>query len=221
MLHVSLIMKEVDLFIFDLDGTLIDSTRDIASSFNFTLQHLGEPPLTEEIIGNHVGDGVLNLLRKCLSERYQERIQEAVSVFRKRYGEHLTEHTSLYPGVEETLRHFTGKRSAILTNKPERYIDPILKNLGIRHLIDYKLGGDGKVVPKPAAKPVRELLKYFGVEAGRAVMVGDSVVDVETGKLGGILTCAVTFGFRPRTELEAANPDFLIDRFDELTEIFC
>lgn len=128
-------MKEIDLFIFDLDGTLIDSTRDIANAVNFTLHHLGEPTLTEEVIGSHVGDGVLNLLRECLSERHQEQVREAVSVFRKRYGEHLTEHTTLYPGIKETLEHFEVKSAAILTNKPERYIDPILKDLVIRRFI--------------------------------------------------------------------------------------
>ncbi len=212
--------QEVDLFIFDLDGTLIDSTRDIADAVNFTLRYLGEPTLTEEVIGSHVGDGVLNLLRKCLRERHQERINDAVSVFRKRYGEHLTDATTLYPGVRKTLQNFSDKKSAILTNKPERYVDPILKGLGIRQLIDYDLGGDGKVVPKPSAEPVQQLLRHFNVEAGRAVMVGDSAVDVETGKLGGILTCAVTFGFRSRAELEAAKPDFIVDRFEELMELF-
>ncbi len=212
--------QEVDLFIYDLDGTLIDSTRDIADAVNFTLRHLGEPTLTEEIIGSHVGDGVLNLLRKCLRERHQERINDAVSVFRKRYGEHLTDATTLYPEVRKTLENFSDKKSAILTNKPEKYIDPILQGLGIRHLIDYDLGGDGKVVPKPAVEPVVQILRHFNVEKGRAVMVGDSPIDIETGRLGGILTCAVTFGFRSRAELAAAKPDFLIDRFEELMELF-
>jgi phosphoglycolate phosphatase len=213
-------MREIDLFIFDLDGTLIESSRDIANAVNFTLRHLGEPVLSESEISRNVGDGVLNLLRRCLVENHQDRVTEAVKIFRQHYGEHLTEHTTLYPGVKETLEHFGGKRSAILTNKPERYIPPILQALRISERIQFSIGGDGKIVPKPGGEAVRKILKHFGVEAGKAVMVGDSAVDVETGKLGDILTCAVTFGYRPRKELEAAEPDFIIDRFEELMEIF-
>lgn len=214
-------MKNIDLFIFDLDGTLIDSTQDIANAVNYTLDYLGEPLLTQSIIQKNVGDGVLHLLKRCLLENHQDRVEEAVTTFRRRYGEHLLDHTTLYPGVKKVLGHFKEKKKAILTNKPERYIQPILNGLGIRHQIDYAIGGDGKTVPKPAAEPVQRMLQQYGIEKGRAVMVGDSDVDIETGKLGDILTCAFTGGYRPRSELEEARPDFMIDKIEELKDLFC
>ncbi len=211
----------IDLFIFDLDGTLINSTADIARAVNHTLRHLGEAELSEEVIRQNVGDGVLQLLRKCLLDRHQDRIDEAVTLFRSYYGAHLTDHTTLYPGVREILSHFSGKNKAVLTNKPERFVRPILEGLGIGDQINFCIGGDGKSVPKPAAEPVLKILERFGVEKGRAVMVGDSAVDIETGKLGGILTCAFTGGYRSREELDAAKPDYMIDRMADLKSIFC
>ncbi len=213
-------MKEIDLLIFDLDGTLIDSTRDIANAVNYTLVQLGEPALTDHVIQQNVGDGVLKLLKRCLLKNHQDRIEEAVTLFRSRYGEHLVDDTKLYPGVVEVLEHFSAKKKTVLTNKPERYVEPILKGLGVDHQIDYVIGGDGKTVPKPSAEPVRTMLQHFGVEEGRAVMVGDSAVDIETGRLGGILTCAFTSGYRPREELEQAGPDFMIEKMVQLKELF-
>lgn len=214
-------MKEMDLFLFDLDGTLIDSTQDIANAVNFTLERLGEPQLTETMILQNVGDGVLHLLRKSIVENHQHRVEEAVSIFRSRYGEHLLDHTKMYSGVKEILEYFSGKNKAVITNKPERYLDPIFRGLGIQHQIDCAIGGDGTRVPKPSAEPVREMLSHFHVKQARVVMIGDSPVDMETGKLGGVLTCAVTYGYRSREELEKAEPDYMIDDLLQLKEIFC
>jgi phosphoglycolate phosphatase len=213
-------VKKIDLFIFDFDGTLIDTTQDIAASVNATLAQLGEPQLTEEEIQSNVGDGVLKLLKRCLMASHQDRIEEAVRLFRDHYGSHLVVHTVLYPGVREILEHFSSKKMAILTNKPERYIAPILERLGIQERFECAIGGDGSSVPKPSREPVREILKHCGVDEGRVVMVGDSRVDVETGKLGDVLTCAFTGGYRSREELEEARPDYIIDRMDQLKDLF-
>ncbi len=211
---------KIDLFIFDLDGTLIDSTRDIASAVNHTLAYLGEPVLPEAVISDNVGDGVLELLRGCLVENHRDRVDEAVAVFRRYYGEHLLESTRLMPGVREALNHFAGRPMAVLTNKPQRYVVPILEGLGVAVHFGLAIGGDGHVVPKPAAGPVHRILSQFGAAGSRTVLVGDSPVDVETGRLGGVLTCAFSGGFRPREELQAAAPDFMIDRMDQLKELF-
>jgi phosphoglycolate phosphatase len=214
-------LKEIDLLIFDLDGTLNDSTREIAKAVKYTHEQLDEPTLTEGEIRQNVGDGVLTLLKRCLLENHQERIEEAVAIFRNRYGEHLVDETKLYPGVVDVFEHFSSKKKTVLTNKPERYVGPILKGLGVRHHIDDVIGGDGKTVPKPSAMPVRIMLERFDVGKGRAVMVGDSGVDIETGRLGGILTCAFTSGYRPEEELKEAGPDFMIEKMVQLKDLFC
>jgi phosphoglycolate phosphatase len=213
-------LPKIELFIFDLDGTLIDSTRDIANAVNHTLAHLGEPVLPEAVISDNVGEGVLELLRGCLVENHRKRVDEAVAVFRSYYGAHLLESTRLMPGVREALDHFAGRPMAVLTNKPERYVGPILEGLGVAAHFGVAIGGDGHVVPKPAAAPVHEILSRYRAERSRTVMVGDSPVDVETGRLGGVLTCAFTGGFRLREELEAAAPDFMIDRMEQLKDLF-
>lgn len=214
-------MKEIDLIIFDFDGTLIDSTEDIANAVNFTLNKLDEPQLSRKVIESNVGDGVLKLLKRCLIENHQRSIEEAVHIFRRYYGEHLVVHTVLYSGAEEVLKHFSGKKKAILTNKPERFVAPILEGLGMKEHFDYVIGGDGKTVPKPSKEAVDEILEHFEIREERAVMVGDSPVDIETGKLAEILTCAFTGGYRSREELEAAGPDYMIDRLEQLKELFC
>jgi phosphoglycolate phosphatase len=131
------------------------------------------------------------------------------------------DHTRLYPGVREVLEHYTGKKKAILTNKTEMFVNPILKGLGIKRQIDYAVGANGKQAPKPSGAPVEAILSRFGIRQDRAVMVGDSPVDVETGRLGGILSCAVTFGFHSKEELQRAAPDYMIDTFAALKDFFC
>ena len=212
-------MPEIRLLIFDLDGTLVDSAADIAAAVNHTLEVLGEPRLPAEAIRDNVGDGVLELLRRCLVRNHPDRIREAVATFREYYGAHLTDRTRLYPGVPEMLERFSHRAKAVLTNKPERFAGPILEGLGVRSRFHAVLGGDGTSVPKPSAEPVHGLLERFDCEPGRAVIIGDSPVDVETGRLAGILTCAVTYGYRSRAELEAAAPDFLAEHPRDLVRL--
>lgn len=213
-------MKEIDLFIFDLDGTLIDSTLDIVNAVNHTLHALGEPPLTEEMISQYVGVGVLRLLRRCILREHLDRADEAVSIFRRYYKAHLVDHTTLYPGISEVLNHFSGKKKAVLTNKTEIFVRPILKGLGIKKQISYAIGANSKGVPKPSGAPVEKLLKRFRASPERTVIIGDSAVDVETGRLGGIATCGVTWGFHTRDELKQAGPDYTIDDPLELMDLF-
>ncbi|MDX1765092.1 MAG: HAD hydrolase-like protein [bacterium] len=213
-------MKEIDLLIFDLDGTLIDSTQDIVNAVNHTLGALGEPPLTEEMISQYVGVGVLRLLRKCILQEHLDRADEAVSIFRRYYKSHLVDHTTLYPGIREVLDHFSGKKKAVLTNKTETFVRPILKGLGIKREISYAIGANSKGIPNPAKAPVEKILKRFRSTPERTVIVGDSPVDVQTGRLAEILTCGVTWGFHTREELTRAGPDYMIDHATELMGLF-
>lgn len=213
-------MREIDLFIFDLDGTLIDSSPDIVNAVNHTLDKLGESPLTEEMISQHVGMGVLKLLRECILTEHLDRADEAVAIFRRYYKAHLVDHTTLYPGIRDVLNHFDRKKKAILTNKTESFVRPILKGLGIKKQIHYAMGANSKGVPKPSGKPVAKILKRFKAKPDRTVLVGDSSEDIETGRLGGILTCSVTWGYHSREELNRSGPDYLVDDPLELIDLF-
>ena len=138
----------IELLIFDLDGTLIESKWDIAHSVNFTLVELGLPKRPIEEIFGFVGDGVKRLLRLAVGEGNQARFEEALKVFRGHYLEHCLDRTTFYPGIEPMLQHFAHKTKAIATNKSIEYTRVILNGLGPQHF-GYMVGGDNGFGLKP------------------------------------------------------------------------
>lgn len=213
-------MKKIDLFLFDLDGTLIDSKRDIAASVNFTMSKLGLPPLQDDLIYSFVGNGVTPLIQQTVEAAGGAPFAQALEIFKRHYDEHLLDATDVFPGVREILDRFAAKKKVVVTNKSQGFSEKILRGLKLNRLFDGVFGGDTTFPKKPAPDVVLHLLETYGIPPRHAVIVGDSRVDVETGKNAGILTCGVAYGFRPRSELEEASPDFLIERFSELSEVF-
>ena len=214
-------MRKIELFLFDLDGTLIDSKQDIASSVNFTMAKLGLAPLAEDLIYSFVGNGVTPLIQQTMEAASASGgPDQALEIFRKHYDEHLLDATEVFPGVREILKRFEGKTKVVVTNKSQAFSEKILRGLDLGRSFVGVFGGDTAFPKKPAPDVVRHLPETYEVPAQQAVIVGDSRVDMETGKNAGILTCGVTYGFRPRSELEDSKPDFLIDRFSELADIF-
>ncbi len=211
---------QTDLIIFDLDGTLIDSSEDIAWAANRTLEAFGYGRRPIPAIKEHIGWGVKPLLEKLMPDEGAETITEARERFLEFYGDHLLVDTVMYQGVEETLRHFTGldKLMAIITNKPVGLTKRILDDLGIAPHFKMVLGGDSLVNKKPHPEPVEKTLKVLGVEPSRTVIVGDSPVDCEAGKAAGTNTIGVSYGFRGRRELLDAGCGLIIDRFPELKD---
>jgi len=210
----------IDLLIFDLDGTLVDTRRDIAASANFALEKLGLPPLPEKEIASHVGQGISNLMEGCLGAARAGELKEAVRLFREHYGKNLAVHSELFPGVKKVLTHFAEKKKAVISNKIESFSSELLRLLGVRGSFDVVWGGDTGPNMKPHPHGVEEVLKKLRVAKERAVFVGDSTVDIETGKNAGIRTCAVTYGFDAPEKLKGRRPDFLVDRMDALIGIF-
>lgn len=214
-------MKKIDLFLFDLDGTLIDSKKDIAQSVNFTMAKLGLAPLAEDLIYSFVGNGVTPLIQQTVEAASASGgFDQALEIFRKHYDDHLLDATETFPGVRETLKRFEAKTKVVVTNKSQAFSEKILRGLDLGRTFVGVFGGDTSFPKKPSPDVVRHLLETYEVSPRQAVIVGDSRVDMETGKNAGILTCGVTYGFRPRSELEDAKPDFLIDRFSELADLF-
>ena len=134
----------VELLIFDLDGTLIESKWDIAASVNFTLAELGLPQRPIEEIFGFVGDGVKQLLRLSVGESSRVTFDEALRVFRGQYLAHCLDRTTFYPGIGEMLTHFAGKQKAVATNKSIEYTNVILQGLGGNHF-QYVVGGDRRL----------------------------------------------------------------------------
>jgi phosphoglycolate phosphatase len=209
----------VDLMIFDLDGTLIESKWDIAQSVNFTLAQLGLPERPIEEIFGFVGDGVKRLLRLAVGEGSQTRFEDALKVFRGHYLEHCLDRTSFYPGIEPMLQHFAHKDKAIATNKSIEYTRVILNGLGPQHF-GYMIGGDNGFGLKPEPGMLLHIMEKVGASRERTVLVGDSTNDINGGHNAGIRVCAVGYGMGNRVKMEACRPDWFIEKPEQLMEIF-
>jgi phosphoglycolate phosphatase len=209
----------VDLLIFDLDGTLIESKWDIAHAVNFTLKTLGLPERPIEEIFGFVGDGVKRLLRLAVGEGNQEKFEEALRVFRGYYLEHCLDRTTFYPGIEPMLEHFSHKPKVIATNKSIEYTRVILNGLGPRHFM-YMVGGDNGFGLKPEPGMLLHIINKMGAAKDRTVLVGDSTNDINGGHNAGIRVCAVGYGMGNRQKMEACQPEWFIEKPEQLMEIF-
>ena len=209
----------VELLIFDLDGTLIESKWDIATAVNLTLAELGLPERSQEEIFGFVGDGVKRLLRLSVGEENQARYEEALRVFRGHYLAHCLDRTRFYPGVETVLAHFSHKQQAVATNKSLEYTRRILEGLGARHFACV-VGGDNGYGLKPEPGMLLKIMETLNADPSRTVLIGDSTNDITGGHNAGIRVCAVGYGMGNREKMAACGPDWFIERPEELMELF-
>lgn len=207
------------VLIFDLDGTLIDSRLDLVHSVNATLSHLGRPALPHELIESYVGNGVSMLMQRALGEGSTEEERfRAQEFFLSYYREHMLDNTVPYPGVMEALAalaNLQGRDMAVLTNKPVRFSEEILKGLGMAAYFSLVYGGNSFERKKPDPVGVHTLLRNLGAQPREAMMIGDSAVDVRTARNAGIWCCGVSYGLGLEG-MRAEPPDFMIDNMAEL-----
>ena len=211
----------MDLLIFDLDGTLIDSKLDLAHSVNAMRVHMGLPALANELISTYVGAGAQVLMQRALgADASDEDIEKALDYFLIYYDEHKLDNTRAYPGIPEALAELQrgGVRMAVLTNKPVRISGRILEGLGLARYFARVYGGNSFEQKKPHPMGVEKLLAESGVPKEQTLMVGDSSVDIRTARNAGIRVCGVTYGFQPET-LSEDPPDILLDRPEQLAEL--
>ena len=216
--------QSIHLVIFDLDGTLIDSRLDLIHSVNAMLRHLKRPELPGEVVASYVGDGAPMLVRRALGDPKDEKLlKNALDYFLAYYKEHKLDHTKVYDGIPEALRliqcNGCRRKMAVLSNKPVNPSRAIVKALGLGEFFTSVYGGNSFDTKKPDPLGVRTILKETGTSPGHALMVGDSSVDVLTGRNAGIATCGVTYGFAPHTLCEI-QPDVVVDSTKELRELF-
>lgn len=209
------------LFLFDLDGTLIDSRADLAFSLNLALTRLNMHPLPDSRIIDFVGDGVQKLIERTLREttgREPESTlaKDCTALFREEYGNHLLDRTQLYPNVLEALDRLSWASLAVVSNKPENFSRRILEALNVAERFRIILGGDSTRNPKPHPEPLLKAMDVCEAVSSTTVMVGDSATDIEAGKAAGIITCGILGGFRTREKLEAAGCDLIIKNLLEL-----
>lgn len=205
--------------IFDLDGTLVDTSQDITDSVNYTLKNLGSPHITKNEVERYIGDGMRTLLIRATGNEDSAFIRKAIDIFRPHYLDHCVDKSVLYPGVREVLERFKSKPMALVTNKPTEMVAKILDHFGVRDSFRAVLGAESTKEKKPHPEPILKSLESMGTQAQTCMIVGDGNNDIEAGKAAGTLTCAVTYGFRKREELERSRPDFFIHRITDLNTI--
>jgi phosphoglycolate phosphatase len=211
------------LFVFDLDGTLIDSRADLAQSINAMLVRYDRHPLPEEVIAGYIGDGASVLVRRALGDPDDESfVTEALSYFLTYYREHKLDFTYVYDGVHPSLRALQNALStveprthqtlgmAVLTNKPIGPSQAICDALGLSPFFFQIYGGNSFHTKKPDPLGLITLMQEAGVTPAETVLIGDSDVDVLTARNAGTWVVGCTFGLAPHT-LEAAPPDVLVD----------
>ncbi len=206
----------VKALIFDLDGTLIDSRRDLVLSVNATLREMRREELPEELVASYVGSGAPVLIGRALGGVADpEELQRALKYFLAHYEEHKLDFTKLYPGVREALEELRGVPMAVLTNKPVDISVRVLEGLDVAEFFRSIYGGDSFATKKPDPLGATTVLGELGVAGAQAAMVGDSEVDVQTARNAGMISAIVNFGFgtHDRTKYPA---DIYIDRMEEL-----
>jgi phosphoglycolate phosphatase len=217
----------IKLVIFDLDGTLIDSRLDLVHSVNAALRHIGRPELPDDVIASYVGDGAPILIQRALGgETVDEAvIRKGLEFFLSYYRAHKLDHTTVYPGIAEALAAIQNsangvpRKLAVLSNKPVVPSRAIVEALGLGRFFSQIYGGNSFPTKKPDPEGARKLLEEYGVQPQHAAIVGDSHVDVDTGRNAGMITVGVTYGFAPHT-LADDPPDVLVDHPSELPALF-
>lgn len=208
----------VKLVIFDLDGTLIDSSIDITNAINYAIEPYDVRPVTVQETISLVGEGITRLIEKLIE---REGINADKNVLIERFLEHYSAHpvdkTTVYPEVRETLESLKDYKKAVISNKREALSTMILNELGLLKYFDLVVGSDTTPDKKPSPIPILHVLSRLNVKSEEAVIIGDSNFDIEAGKAAGIKTIAVTYGYRPRELLKGA--DYLIDKMSELVNI--
>ncbi len=216
------------LIVFDLDGTLVDSSPDIASAVNQMLAELNLANYAEQQIRNWMGCGATMLLKRALTGELEpatepDNLQQAMQIFSKYYGANVCNASQLYPGVTQGLQRFkaVGMHLACVTNKPAQFTQPLLAQMGIADYFQFIASGDTFQRMKPDPLPLLEAAKAVDVASDDALMVGDSVSDIQAGRNAGFKTALVPYGYIGRYRHAELGADYQIESIQHLAELLC
>ena len=213
----------IKLAIFDLDGTLLNTIADLATSTNYALLQLGYPTHEMEQYKFMVGNGINKLFERALpeGEKREENISKMRELFVKYYSEHLMDKSKPYDGIIETLKTLKSKgiQLAVATNKYQQGAETLIKHFFNEFNFNPILGQREGYPTKPNPLIIDEILKVHPVDKAEVLYLGDSNVDMQTAKNARVIGCGVSWGFRPVEELEAYNPNHIAHHPTEIIEI--
>ena len=210
-------MRKKDFFIFDLDGTLFDSRRDITDSIFFALIKNGIKRYPWDQIYLMLKMGSLNLMEAIAYAESPKLLPKIIKIFRDFYSHHLFDHSSLYPGVKQFLESSKNIKKVIWTIKDKEMAIKILKKYNINDYIDEVVGGDAiNIKRKPDPSYINLIMEGLGIAKEKAIMIGDTLLDIKAAKNLGVKICCVSYGFTPKNELIEAGADYIIDEIGEL-----
>lgn len=214
---------KTELAIFDLDGTLLDTTGDLAVACNASLALRGLPQHSYDEYCGFVGNGIMRLVERALPEplRTPENVALMRADFVRYYTEHIDTYTKPYPGIREMLAELArrGVRLAVASNKFQAGTEKLVRIFFPEIPFDPVFGQRAGVPLKPDPAVVEEILARTGTARDRVLYVGDSGIDIETARAAGVRSAGVSWGFRARTELEEAGADHIVDRAEEVLGI--
>ncbi|TJY64830.1 phosphoglycolate phosphatase [Sinimarinibacterium sp. CAU 1509] len=223
-------MPQFDLILFDLDGTLIDTASEIADTINDVLSDEGIAPLPLSEVRNWIGHGARETLRQAYAARTRRSLlslrdaavlDRLFAQFARHHARRVGTGSTLFAGVRETLQELRrrGQIMALVTNKEGRFVDALLQSHGLSGWFAPVVAGDTLPVRKPDPRTVRHCLQHCGVAPSRALLVGDSAVDVATARAAGVSCWAVSYGYNAGRPIAEARPDRVIDSLAELIEV--
>ena len=212
------------LFIFDLDGTLVDTAPDFKNSLNYMLSELNEPLVNLDEIRNFVGYGARELIRRTLISKNiphsEDKINEMLKIFLVHYTHNIDDDSVLFENVREILEliHSRNLKLALCTNKMEKLSNMLLDKLGILHYFDYLVGGDTFAKSKPDPLPLYEICKRLEVSNQDAIMIGDSITDLKAGHNAGMPVILVRYGYTDNKDIYN-DADLVINNFSQIKEL--
>ncbi len=212
--------KKIDLFIFDLDGTLIDSRKDLANAVNHTRKQYQMDELDLMTVVSHIGYGAKNLIAKSFPELEPKELAKALEIFKKYYEGHCVDETTVYDGIADVLKYFESKAMAVVSNKPSPFTKKILRKKKLDFYFKLILGEESYPKRKPDPAPLLYVMEKLGGKPETSCMVGDWITDVEAGKRAGMVTVGCLYGIGNQRELREFTPDYLVDSILELKDLF-
>ena len=223
-----MVSNNFELLLFDLDGTLIDSVPQLHLAVDAAMASCGLASVTIQQVKTWIGNGADMLIKRAIAQSAQpegkvapELFLQARAAFDRYYRAGLDRDFCLYPDVPQTLQRLrdAGYRMAVVTNKPNPFVAPLLQQAGIYHLFDFLLGGDVLSERKPDPAPLLHVCKQLQIAPERTLMIGDSRNDIDAARAAAICSVGLTYGYNHGEPIEETDPDWVMDKFSQLADL--